>query len=49
MFMLPSASTTPRHLEPALNQLEKFIGIRRGGSRPPPRNPHRRDPSQEAH
>jgi AcrR family transcriptional regulator len=27
MFMLPSATTTPRHLEQALNQLEKFIGI----------------------
>lgn len=35
MFMLPSTSTTPRHLEPALTQLEKFIGIKkRGGSRP---------------
>jgi AcrR family transcriptional regulator len=27
MFMLPAATTTPRHLEQALNQLEKFIGI----------------------
>lgn len=27
MFMLPSASTTPRHLDQALSQLEKFIGI----------------------
>lgn len=27
MFMLPSATTTTRHLEQALNQLEKFIGI----------------------
>jgi AcrR family transcriptional regulator len=27
MFMLPSATTTPRHLEQALKQLEKFIGI----------------------
>lgn len=31
MFMLPSASTTPRHLEQALSQLEKFIGIRARG------------------
>jgi AcrR family transcriptional regulator len=30
MFMLPSETTTPRHLEQALNQLEKFIGIARG-------------------
>jgi AcrR family transcriptional regulator len=27
MFMLPSATTTPRHLEQALSQLESFIGI----------------------
>jgi AcrR family transcriptional regulator len=27
MFMLPAATTTPRHLDQALNQLEKFIGI----------------------
>jgi AcrR family transcriptional regulator len=27
MFMLPSASSTPRHLDQALNQLETFIGI----------------------
>jgi len=27
MFMLPSATTTPRHLEQALSQLEAFIGI----------------------
>ncbi|HEY8815918.1 MAG TPA: TetR/AcrR family transcriptional regulator [Candidatus Dormibacteraeota bacterium] len=33
MFMLPSASTTPRHLEPALNQLERFIGIKARGKR----------------
>jgi AcrR family transcriptional regulator len=30
MFMLPSATTSPRHLEQALNQLEKFIGIATG-------------------
>jgi hypothetical protein len=29
MFMLPSATTTPRHLEQALSQLESFIGIGR--------------------
>ena len=34
MFMLPSASVTPRHLEQALNQLEKFIGIGKGRGRP---------------
>ena len=33
MFMLPSASTTPRHLEQALSQLEKFIGIKARGKR----------------
>jgi hypothetical protein len=35
MFMLPSATTTPRHLEQALTQLEKFIGIGRGRMRRP--------------
>jgi AcrR family transcriptional regulator len=30
MFMLPSATTTPRHLEQALNQLEQFIGVAKG-------------------
>ena len=31
MFMLPSASITPRHLDQALNQLEKFIGTAKRG------------------
>jgi AcrR family transcriptional regulator len=30
MFMLPSATTTPRHLEQAIKQLEQLIGIAKG-------------------
>lgn len=37
MFMLPSTSTTPRHLEPALSQLEKFIGIKKARRKRPSR------------
>jgi AcrR family transcriptional regulator len=36
MFMLPSATTTPRHLEQALGQLETFIGIKARGKHASP-------------
>ena len=36
MFMLPSATTSPRHLEQALSQLETFIGIKAHGKQASP-------------